>query len=630
MLTIRLKIEDATLVNSQRFIGLFKSTISPFEELYFLAGQGGSVVVHNSQGSYCGLLCHRAVKALSIITQDHSLRFQAFINVGTTDIFSNKATVQINIYGPLHDAEDVGDLLSDQEVFLQPPSEYDVSYEYRNPQCYVTPEGISTDAVGVTGGLAIYGNHTLTTLKENCVQKTLDAIIPVTNKLALIRDPHVSDSLRTPLLEHQLDGLSFMQGREEASYCGDNSYGGILADESGLGKSLTILALIAGSCSPAGTLPNFVSDQSTLMIVPTSLLASWQEQIKTHFRPESLSLLTFHGLHRKLSLIANRNPHIVLTTYSTLVSDWASKGPCLYRKQWYRVVLDEAHFIKDRSTKRFKAVCALETSRRWCMTGTPLQNKIDDLSGLFSFIRQSPLDDYGQFQKQIVRPLLRGDPDGLHVLQDVLRSIMIRRTKSVLALPPRNDFDVELSLSSDEKTLYEFARNDSKSLIGTCIQQNNFTKGFHIIQYILRQRQISNHGLNLLSSSTRAALTRRWRIQGAESGGEDEELPVFCEACNIEINAGKYNAMFEYCFHLVCAKCVNAHTPQHEANSASPACPLCNDSESGSKSNRPKPTSLQTWINETEYSGPSTKVQALIRNIKESQQDGEVGHPVKS
>lgn len=274
MLTILLKIEDATLVNSQGFTGLFESTTSPFEELYFVAGQGGSVVVHNGQGSYCGLLCRQAVKALSIIIQDHDLRFQAFINVGTTDSVSKKAKVQINIYGSLHDAEDVGDLLLDQEVFLQPPSEYDVSYEYRNPQCYVTPEGISTDAVGTTGGLAIYGNHTLTTSKENCVQKTLNEIMPVTNKLALMRDPHVSDTLRTPLLEHQLDGLSFMQGKEKVSYWGDNSYGGILADKPGLGKSLTVLALIAGSCCPAGTLPNFVSDQSTLIVVPTSLLAS--------------------------------------------------------------------------------------------------------------------------------------------------------------------------------------------------------------------------------------------------------------------------------------------------------------------------------------------------------------------
>lgn len=628
MLTIRPKIEDATLVNSQGFIGLFKSTTSPFEELYFLAGQGGSVVVHNSQGNYCGLLCHRAVKALNIITQHHSLRFQVFINVGgTTNTSSNKATVQINIYGPLHDAEDVGDLLLDQEVFLQPPSEYDVSYEYRNPQCYVTPEGNTTDIVGATDDFATYGNHTLRTVKEGGVQKTLDAIIPVTNKLASFRNPHVSDLLRTPLLEHQLDGLSFMQEREEVSYCGDNSYGGILADEPGLGKSLTTLALIAGSCSPAGTPPSFVSDKCTLVIVPTSLLVSWQEQIKTHFCPKSLSLLTFHGLHRKLSLIANSNPHIVLTTYSTLVSDWSSKESILYQRQWYRVALDEAHFIKDRSTKRFKAVCALETSRRWCLTGTPLQNKIDDLSGLFSFVRRFPFDDYGQFQMRIVRPLSRGDPEGLYVLQGALRSMMMRHTKSVLALPPRNDLDVELSLSSDEQTFYEFARDDSKLLIGTCIQQNNFTKGFHIIQSILRQRQISNHGLNLLSSSTRATLTRRWRTKGAESSGKDGELPVFCEACNIEINAGQHNGMFEYCFHLVCVKCTNGHTPEHESKRA---CPLCTDLDSGPKRYGPKLTSLQAWVNEIEYSGPSTKVQALLKNIKESQQNGEVDFPVKS
>ena len=559
-----------------------------------------------------------------MITKDHNLRFQIFMNVeATVNTFSTKAAVLVNIYGPSIDAGDVGDLLCSQDIFLQPPSRCDAACEYRNPQCYVVPE---RNTVDVIDGFEVLGSQLSTCEKQGNFQKTLDTLIPVANSPASRRSPNISNLLRTPLLEHQLDSLSFMQEREEVSHGVNESYGGILADEPGLGKSLTALALISGSLSATDTASKGVGNISTLLIVPTSLLVPWQEQIVTHLHPRSLSLYTFHGQHRTLSKVANRNPHIVLTTYSTLVSDWASKESYLFQRHWYRVILDEAHSIKDRSTKRFKAVFALKTHRRWCLTGTPFQNKIEDISGLFMFLRLSPFDDYTQFHGRIIRPLLRGDSEGLYALQTALRSVMIRHTKEIVALPPRHDFYVEISLSSDEKALYDMARDDSHSLIGTCLQQNKYTNGFHIIQLIMRQRQISSHGLNLLSPSTQAALIRRWHTKGA-TGSMIEEFLVFCEACNLEIKAGEQNAVFEHCFHLVCVKCVYGDAPEHDTEGI---CPLCNASEEAKKKRQPQPVSLQAWENDLKYTGPSTKVQALLKNLKESQQDPQNGHPVKS
>ena len=618
-----LKIEDVAIINSKGFIALSESTASPLEDLYLSAGQAGSVVVHNSQGSYYGLLCPRTVKILGMITQDHGLRFQLFMNFeATVNTPSQRGAGLVNIYGPSNDAEEVGDLLCNQNVFLQPPPRYDAACEYRNPQCYVVP---GRDTMDVIDDLEILGNRLSTREKQGSFQKTLDTLIPAANNPASRRSPDVSDLLRTPLLEHQLDSLSLMQEKEDILH-GVNNYGGILADEPGLGKSLTALALVAGSLSATDTASNAVGGISTLLIVPTSLLVPWQEQIVTHIRPKGLSLYTFHGQHRTLSNVAHQNPHIVLTTYSTLVSDWASKESCLLQSHWYRVILDEAHYIKDRSTKRFKAISALKTHRRWCLTGTPLQNKIEDISGLFLFLRLAPFDDYRQFHGRIIRPLLRGDSEGLYALQAALRSVMIRHTKQIVALPPRHDIDVKLSLSSDEKALYDMARDDSLSLIGTCLKHAKYTKGFHIIQLILRQRQISNHGLHLLSSSTQAALTRRWRTKGA-SGSLIEELVVFCEACNLEIRAGEQNAMFEHCFHAVCVKCAYENAPEHETEGI---CPLCNAPEGAKKRRQPQPVSLQAWDNDLEYTGPSTKVQALLKNLRESQQDPQDGHPVKS
>lgn len=566
---------------------------------------------------------------MNIITSEHNLRFQIFVNTkDVQDASLKKLNIQINIYGLLHDATKVGEILSDKNVFLQPPLKYDGAYEYQNPQCYVVPSGEQTEIIDTYTKLAAQENlaSSSSISKNIAVNNMLMNLLPLENKITRNRNPIISNWLKTTLLAHQIDGLSFMQEKEELLQYRNDDYGGILADQPGLGKSLTALALVAGSTTTQSSINDLEESQSTLIVVPTSLLSSWQEQIKEHFYPRKLRVLIHHGARRKQMGFGENSPHIVLTTYSTLVSDRSQIGSSLYQKHWYRVILDEAHFIKDRSTKRFSATCALNTYRRWCLTGTPVQNRIDDLSALFTFLRRAPLSDYSQFNKRVVQPLSRGDPEGLHTLQTVLPSIMIRRTKEVLVLPPRSDLKVEVPLSSSEKAIYEMAREESKTLINTCIQKQNFTNGVHIIQSILRQRQISNHGLDLLPPSIRALMNRRCRIREATRTIKEEEFPIFCEACNLEIRAIESNTMFEHCFHLICVRCTQVNTSESESTGA---CPICIELEGGMSKPQPKVESLQAWANDLEYSGPSTKVQALLENIKKSQQETKDSNPVK-
>lgn len=346
----------------------------------------------------------------------------------------------------MHDAHTVGELLWDNDIFLQPPLKYDVTCKYQNPQCYNIFDGEHTEFIRSYTALTAQGDRVVPVIKNFAIQNTLMAILPAANKTALNRAPFISNWLKTPLLEHQNNGLSFMQEKEESPYDGSDHYGGILADQPGLGKSLIALALVAGSATVEASDNGFKDGQSTLIVVPTSLLSSWQEQIRDHFYPNTLKIFIHHGSHRKHAEIGEKYPHIVLTTYSTLVSDKSLNRPDLYQKKWHRVILDEAHLIKDRSTKRFKAVCALDTHQRWCLTGTPIQNRIDDLSSLFPFLRRAPLDDPKQFDKRVTQPLSRGDSEGLCTLQKSLQSIMIRRTKEVLVLPIRNDLEVEVVL----------------------------------------------------------------------------------------------------------------------------------------------------------------------------------------
>lgn len=362
-------------------------------------------------------------------------------------------------------------------------------------------------------------------------------------------------------------------------------------------------------------------------------------------KPNSLDFLIFHGLQRKLDQSNLQTRDIVITTYSTLVAEWRSSST-LHEIRWFRIVLDEgwclclfrwtrtdhkiAHLIRDPSTKRAQAVFALEAERRWCLTGTPIQNRISDLIGLLKFLRTHPLQSYTKFQAEIINPLKGNDPNGLSRLQSMLRFIMLRRTKEVLTtLPPREDTIHDLELSARERELYEIFRDESRSLIDTILGENAYKRGFSIMQSFLRQRQICNHGADLLPYSVRAGLERKRRTQEWRSGAATEEVPIFCEVCEAEtgFSARKDRVSFNFCFHLVCTGCLKSGSAE---TGSSNACPVCNEETSDRKSVRKKGPSLADWFGTTEYRGPSTKVKALISNIQSTMLPESAERPKRS
>lgn len=244
-------------------------------------------------------------------------------------------------------------------------------------------------------------------------------------------------------------------------------------------------------------------------------------------------------------------------------------------------------------------------------------------------MRIHPLQSHTKFQAEIINPLKRNDPDGLSRLQSMLRVIMLRRTKEILTLPPREDIVQYLELSAPERELYDIFRDESRSLIDTILREDTSKRGFSIMQSFLRQRQICNHGSELLPSLVRAGLDRKRRIQGWRNGAAADEMPIFCEACEAEIDfsAWKNRASFDFCFHLVCTRCLKTRSP--EAGSSN-ACPVCNEEDSDRKSVRKKGPSLADWFRTTEYRGPSTKVTALINNIQSTNPAGSAEKPKRS
>ncbi|EPT01479.1 hypothetical protein FOMPIDRAFT_1120060 [Fomitopsis schrenkii] len=169
---------------------------------------------------------------------------------------------------------------------------------------------------------------------------------------------------------------------------------------------------------------------------------------------------------------------------------------------WFRVVLDEAHSIKETSTVACRASCDLVADRRLCLTGTPVQNKLDDVFALIKFLRLAPLDDKVTWTEFIGTPVKYGQPLGIARLQTIMKCITLRRTKEstaedgrkILSLPPRKDELRYLKFDSHEQAIYDQFFTESKAEFNELSNKNEVMKNYvGILQKILRLRQICDH-----------------------------------------------------------------------------------------------------------------------------------------
>lgn len=222
----------------------------------------------------------------------------------------------------------------------------------------------------------------------------------------------------------------------------------------------------------------------TLVVCPTSVLRQWAQEIRDKVAAMAdLTVLVYHGSNRIKDPQEIARYDVVLSTYSIVSmevpkpppeekeeesrrngseyglvglakakkekAEKAKKGKGkgkgegadgdgsispdagpLARVAWFRVVLDEAQSIKNHRTQVARAAWGLRAKRRWCLSGTPIQNSIDDLYSYFRFLRYAPWDVYKKFQHDIKEPINRNPNDGYKKLQAILKPIVLRRTKS--------------------------------------------------------------------------------------------------------------------------------------------------------------------------------------------------------
>lgn len=229
-----------------------------------------------------------------------------------------------------------------------------------------------------------------------------------------------------PVMGYTGDGPSLLgEGPKELEGVINSVHGGILADEMGLGKTVQMISLIVTHAAPDNRARG--SSKATLVVVPRVLIGTWLSELEK-WAP-ALDVHVHYGTGRdKGDLRPFFQHHVVITTYETL-----QKDQNLFRRvNWWRVILDEGHRIKNADTATAQALHAIEARNRWIMSGTPIQNTWRDLFSLLKFLRVRPYGEIQGWYRLIEHPLKTGKAHKAQAaenLKSLIQVLVLRRTK---------------------------------------------------------------------------------------------------------------------------------------------------------------------------------------------------------
>lgn len=496
------------------------------------------------------------------------------------------------------------------------------------------------------------------------------------------------------------------------------SLGGILADDMGLGKTLEVISLILknqpkgpvnqedsedqdvviigstpssgpkldpfgfvpvtqapqGSQKPlGGTVPSI----TTLIVCPLSTVSNWEDQFLNHVAENTLSIYLYHGSGRSQDASFLAQHDVVITTYNLVSSEFgrAEKEnkrnigstrepiiPALQQVHWHRIVLDEAHTIKDSSTSQARASFALSATNRWCLTGTPIQNRIDDLYSLIRFIGIEPFDVKATWSYHISKPIRFSGGNsqkgslGVSRLQTLMKSITLRRTKDqkidgepILNVPPKFEQRVLLDLDPQEQALYTKMHGRAKALVRGLELKGTILRNYvHVLEMILRLRQICAHPKlcddydakfeeieeEIGTQDTGITFNKeraQYILSLMQEAGEET-----CSRCGMLVETPHVSR----CNHLFCADCVQF---AQKSSNVTLECPQCHtelsvsvdiidvsdtrttvidlDSDADVDPTKDKKDLEQDCLN------ASTKIKSLLADLKQVKENSPEGEP---
>lgn len=265
-------------------------------------------------------------------------------------------------------------------------------------------------------------------------------------------------------------------------------FGGCLADDMGLGKTIQTLALLQKHKEDTEA----AGGQSTsLVIMPTSLIYNWLNEAKK-FAPQ-LRLMVHTGAMRYKSAEVFANYDVVITTYGISRIDIELFKAYLFDY----VILDESQNIKNPSSKSFMAVKQLKSRFKLILSGTPVENSVNDLWTQMSFINPGLLGTQQFFQNDFVTPIeKKKDEDKARKLQALIKPFVLRRTKEQVAteLPPKTETLLYCQMSEEQSSVYEKVKSEYRNELLKSLEDGTFAKKqIQVLQGLIKLRQIANH-----------------------------------------------------------------------------------------------------------------------------------------
>ncbi|XP_058773655.1 ATP-dependent helicase rhp16-like [Vicia villosa] len=382
----------------------------------------------------------------------------------------------------------------------------------------------------------------------------------------LNKTAEASSDFIVPLLRFQKEWLAWALDQEQIFG------GGVLADEMGMGKTIQAIALVLaqrelqqnGFAFSQSPLPSSSEAlpliKGTLVICPVVAITQWVDEIKRCTLKGSTKVLAYHGVGRVKIWKEFSKYDFVITSYSIVESEcrnmsnssWRERNcegpsvvkqekrkknesdamPALHAVKWQRIILDEAHFIKDKRSNTTQAVFALESTYKWALSGTPFQNRPGELYPLIRFLQINPYsyyfckrcncrvlhhryelcsdcshgsaDHFSWWNKYIAKPIENSRSNDVHgknamilLNHKILKKLVLRRTKigraSDVALPPstvsvRMDF-----LDREELDYYETLYREFQPKFDRYAREKMRDHYVEIVDLITRLRQVTNH-----------------------------------------------------------------------------------------------------------------------------------------
>ncbi|KAK8050946.1 SNF2 family domain-containing protein [Apiospora rasikravindrae] len=560
-----------------------------------------------------------------------------------------RCRVDINVYGPLDQAEIRPDMYRISEA------------PYKNPQTISFPElqnlEIMEEPQGIKESILLQPRT-----EEEVLEQVMSEVHGQLSRDRELGMESGGQSIKTELLPHQKRALKYMLERESGdipaefrlwkpTFSGvtkmfvhqitgsrrytepDERGGGVLADEMGTGKSLSTLALITRTLATANLWLQQKRDAqittsklirhaaTTLVIIPSAqLIANWINEIDCHTGTH-LKVFRYHGTEREKNTADVADYDVVITTYNTLASDYKRKKSILHKIGWYRIVLDEAHYIRNHSTIFYRSCCDLEAHSRWCLSGTPIQNRLEDIGSLFSFLRAEPFHSRAEFRRTICLPFENREistaRDRLIMLYD---SLVLRRSKDICIsdLPEPEEELRELTFSPEEEIQYSstlqvldrrlrnqaYSQNgpsasrdlaaedtqDSSRLLGNDFRDTGLYQAladenasrFSLFHAMMQLRILCNHGTyqNMFSW-----MKQRQSLDAQDAcevllGDTTASKERICDGCCHPISLpglAKLNDFSEICPHVLCLNCLNDNAATLPSGDPRRQCPICRD-----------------------------------------------------